>query len=210
MAEVTDSVADADNNVEQKNSTESEIPEGTTEAATTEVKPEETKTDEAADSVPTDNKRKENDSADRPNQNKRARYNSNIVSRFDDQPESNDSDEIRRQVEFYFSDSNLPIDRFLLDLTGGFRNNPVDLKVIHNFKRMRHFQPYSAVRDAVKQSQYLDINDQDEITRKVPLDEKYGNDLRENKQLLMDKSMCVHAGIRFLLRFFFSHAILLT
>ena len=118
-----------------------------------------------------------------------ARYNSNIKTRFENLPESNDPDEIRRQVEFYFSDSNLPIDLYLLQKTGGYRNRPVWLKTIHNFKRMQHFQPFSAVRDAVKQSKFLDLNDDDEITRIVPLDEKFTDDPNKNRTLVHTSSM---------------------
>ena len=113
----------------------------------------------------------------------------NIKARFDDQPESSDPDEIRRQVEFYFSDSNLPIDAYLLDHTGGYRNKPVELKVIHNFKRMRHFQPFSAVVDAVKESKFLDLSDDNEITRKVPLDKKFTDDPTKNRTLVHTSSM---------------------
>lgn len=112
-----------------------------------------------------------------------------IASRFDELDESNDPDEIRRQVEFYFSDSNLPIDAYLLSETGGSRNRPVELKTIHNFKRMRHFQPYSAVRDAVALSNFLNLNDDDEITRKIPLDEKFTDDPSKNRTLVHTKSM---------------------
>ncbi|KAI9715932.1 MAG: hypothetical protein M1828_000520 [Chrysothrix sp. TS-e1954] len=92
-------------------------------------------------------------------------------SRFDASslPESSDPDEIRKQVEFYFSDSNLVNDQFLLKETGGSANKPVPIKVIHNFRRMRHFQPYSAVVAALKESKTLDVVDEDTIQRKVPL-----------------------------------------
>ncbi|KAF2768286.1 winged helix DNA-binding domain-containing protein, partial [Teratosphaeria nubilosa] len=102
---------------------------------------------------------------------------------------SNDADEIRRQVEFYFSDSNLPIDQYLLTETGGHKNRPVPLKVIHGFKRMRHFQPYGAVRDAVKESKFLDVDDHDEITRKKPLSDKFSDDANENRALVHTSSM---------------------
>lgn len=116
-----------------------------------------------------------------PNQNK---------SRFEDLPESNDETEIRRQVDFYFSDSNLPVDQYLLKLTGGRDNRPVPLKTIHDFKRMRHFQPYSAVRNAVANSSFLNLSDDDEITRKVPIDEKYSNhDVNYNRKLAQTSSM---------------------
>jgi len=117
------------------------------------------------------------------------RANKIAKNRFEDQPESSDALEIRRQVEFYFSNSNLPIDAYLLDLTGGHRNQPVPLKVIHDFKRMRHFQPYTAVRDAVKQSSVLNLNDDDEITRKIPLSETFTDDSNKNRKLVHTASM---------------------
>jgi lupus La protein len=110
-------------------------------------------------------------------------------SRFENLPESDDAGEIRRQVDFYFSDSNLPIDAYLLKLTGGKENKPVPLKTIHDFKRMRHFQPYSAVRDAVAASKFLNLNEADEITRKVALADKYGDDANENKKIASSDNM---------------------
>ena len=117
------------------------------------------------------------------------RRNTRIKTRFDELPESDDPVEIRRQVEFYFSDSNLPIDTYLLDITGGHKNNPVPLKTIHNFKRMQHFQPFSAVRDAVKASNFLDLGDDDQITRKEPLDAKFTDDAVHNRTLVHSASM---------------------
>lgn len=112
------------------------------------------------------------------------------LSKFESQPESSNPTEIRRQVEFYFSDSNLPIDEYLLSLTGGSKNRPVPLKLIHSFKRMRHFQPYSAVRDAVKASKFLTITgDDDEITRNVPLDSRFSDDSVANRSLVHSMSM---------------------
>ncbi|KAI9639947.1 hypothetical protein NHQ30_011677 [Ciborinia camelliae] len=70
-------------------------------------------------------------------------------------PPSEDSGLIRRQVEFYFGDSNLPTDAFLMKETGGGENNPVSIATIHSFKRMQRFQPYSLVVDALKQSKFL-------------------------------------------------------
>ena len=112
-----------------------------------------------------------------------------LRTRYEKQSESSDATEILRQVEFYFSDSNLPIDRFLLESTGGPANKPFPLKTIHNFKRMRHFQPFSAIVDAVKQSAVLEVNDQDEVFRKVPLAEKFTLDVDKNKQILSDDTL---------------------
>lgn len=103
--------------------------------------------------------------------------------------ESSDQTEIRRQVEFYFSESNLPIDKFLLEETGGSENKPFPLKTLHTFKRMRHFQPFSAVVEAVRNSEVLEVNDKDEVYRKVPLDSKFTNDAKKNAELLTSVSM---------------------
>ncbi|KAI1480289.1 hypothetical protein F4774DRAFT_90142 [Daldinia eschscholtzii] len=70
-------------------------------------------------------------------------------------PDSDNPHEIRKQVEFYFSDSNLPGDKFLWTQTDGSNNKPVPLSVICNFSRMRRFKPYSAVVEALKSSKHL-------------------------------------------------------
>ena len=78
------------------------------------------------------------------------------------------------QVEFYFSDSNLPTDRFLFEQTGGLANKPVELKKIHSFKRMQHFQPFEAIVDALKDSAKVELTDDDTcVRRKVPLPENF-------------------------------------
>lgn len=169
--------------------------------AAVETKKEEVKKDDAKDikseSQSPDRKRKEHpvsvSAHDRNDRNKRgrggARGGSKVKTRFEEQPESNDPDEIRRQVEFYFSDSNLPIDAYLLNETGGHKNRPVPLKVIHNFKRMRHFQPYQLVRDAIAESKFLNLDERDEITRKKPLNEKFTDDANANRALVHSSSM---------------------
>ncbi|ESZ90280.1 hypothetical protein SBOR_9330 [Sclerotinia borealis F-4128] len=70
-------------------------------------------------------------------------------------PPSEDAGLIRRQVEFYFGDSNLPTDAFLMKESGGAENKPISIVTIHKFKRMQRFQPYSVVIDALKQSKFL-------------------------------------------------------
>lgn len=70
------------------------------------------------------------------------------------------------QVEFYFSDSNLPKDKFLFEQTGGSENKAVPLSAIHSFKRMRHFQPLSAIVDALKESTFLELADDDTAVRR--------------------------------------------
>ena len=74
------------------------------------------------------------------------------------------------QVEFYFSDSNLPKDKFLLSKVGGSANHSVPLSVIHSFKRMQRFQPFSAVVEALKSAETVQLTDNDTaVVRKVPL-----------------------------------------
>lgn len=74
------------------------------------------------------------------------------------------------QVEFYFSDSNLPMDKFLLSKVGGSANRPVPISLLHSFKRMRRFQPFSAIIEALKSSETLELTDNDTcVRRKNPL-----------------------------------------
>ncbi|KAK2748083.1 hypothetical protein FQN55_004634 [Onygenales sp. PD_40] len=102
----------------------------------------------------------------------RVNYRDNIKSDATTLEETNDPNEIRKQVEFYFSDSNLPMDKFLLSKVGGSENRPVELSILHSFKRMRRFQPFSAVVEALKYSELLELtNDNTCVKRKVPLPE---------------------------------------
>ncbi|KAK2750371.1 hypothetical protein FQN57_003851 [Myotisia sp. PD_48] len=103
---------------------------------------------------------------------KRVNYSDNIKFDATSLKETSDPVEIRKQVEFYFSDSNLPMDKFLLSKVGGSENRPVELSLLHSFKRMRRFQPFSAVVDALKDSETLQLTDDNKcVQRKVPLPE---------------------------------------
>ncbi|XDG10152.1 hypothetical protein ABKA04_009767 [Annulohypoxylon sp. FPYF3050] len=86
-------------------------------------------------------------------------------------PDSDDPKAIRWQVEFYFSDSNLPSDKFLWNKTGGTDNKPVPLSVLCNFSRMRRFKPHSAVVEALKSSDRLILEGsegEETVRRKEP------------------------------------------
>lgn len=84
-------------------------------------------------------------------------------------PQSNDADEIRKQVEFYFSDSNLPTDKYLWTMVSE-NKGWADLTKIATFKRMRRFQPYSAIVEALRSSTFLDIDESGErVKRKEEL-----------------------------------------
>ncbi|KAL8668648.1 MAG: hypothetical protein Q9168_006730 [Polycauliona sp. 1 TL-2023] len=97
----------------------------------------------------------------------RKNYKSDLTS----QAESSDPVEIRKQVEFYFSDSNIVTDKFLFTQVQGHDNLPVPISTIHSFKRMRHFQPYSAVVEALRESATLNVVGDDRIQRKTALPE---------------------------------------
>ncbi|KAH8172703.1 la domain-containing protein [Sarocladium implicatum] len=64
---------------------------------------------------------------------------------------------IRKQVEFYFGDWNFPQDKFMWESCGGSENKPIPVKSIHSFKRMRTFQPYTAVVAALRDSDFLEV-----------------------------------------------------
>ncbi|KAI9739189.1 MAG: hypothetical protein M1834_007402 [Cirrosporium novae-zelandiae] len=116
-------------------------------------------------------------------------YRKNVKSDLTSQEISSDPDEIRKQVEFYFSDSNLPMDKFLYGKVGGAENNPVPLEIIHSFKRMRHFQPFSAIVEALKTSTALDLVENDTaVKRKVALDIDYKGD-KEVAAIFEDRAM---------------------
>ncbi|KAL7949852.1 hypothetical protein V8C42DRAFT_184484 [Trichoderma barbatum] len=84
---------------------------------------------------------------------------------------TDDPEEIRKQVEFYFGDWNFPQDKFMWETCGGSENKPMPIEKIHSFKRMRCFQPYSAVVAALKDSKVLDVvgeEGKEAVKRKVP------------------------------------------
>jgi lupus La protein len=81
------------------------------------------------------------------------------------------------QVEFYFSDANLLTDEHLFKELQGDKNRPVPIKHVHTFTRMRRFQPYSAVVNALRESPVLEVVDTDRysgegnegVRRKTPI-----------------------------------------
>ncbi|KAH9883831.1 hypothetical protein F4778DRAFT_764990 [Xylariomycetidae sp. FL2044] len=86
--------------------------------------------------------------------------------------ESDDPVEIRKQVEFYLGDSNLPSDKFLREKVGP-DNDAVPLEIICSFQRMRRYKPYSAVVAALKDSRVLVVEGEEgkeAVRRKQPYD----------------------------------------
>ncbi|KAK5636530.1 hypothetical protein RRF57_012242 [Xylaria bambusicola] len=96
--------------------------------------------------------------------------------------ETDDPREIRRQVEFYFGDSNLPEDKFLWEKVGGEENKPIPLSLICSFSRMRRFKPYEAVVKALKASNFFVIDGpegEETIRRKNAIDTEKRNKREE-------------------------------
>lgn len=91
------------------------------------------------------------------------------------------------KVEFYFSDSNLPSDKFLFSLVGGHENKAVPIQTIHNFKRMRHFQPFSAVVDALRESSTLNVVEVEKQETKEEATDKKDQDDTDSST----KQLCV-------------------
>lgn len=70
----------------------------------------------------------------------------------------------------------MPRDKFLLEQVGGSKNNPVEVKILHSFKRMRHFQPFEAIIEALRESTFLDLCEDDTcVRRKEPLPAELDN-----------------------------------
>ena len=67
---------------------------------------------------------------------------------------------------------------------------PIPLSLIHSFKRMRHFQPYSAIVDAMKESAILDLVDNESVKRKIPLPvQTKGKNRYELQKIYENKTM---------------------
>jgi lupus La protein len=80
------------------------------------------------------------------------------------------------------------MDKFLFSKVGGSANNPVPLSIIHSFKRMRHFQPFSAVVAALKDSSFLELTDEDTAVRRrepLPLPSLSAGDVDDNGEAVV-------------------------
>lgn len=79
-------------------------------------------------------------------------------------------EEVLKQVEFYFSDSNLPKDKFLWRTVQSNQEGWVSVSTIASFNRMKKYRPLSAVVDALKKSDFLVVSENGEmIKRKNPI-----------------------------------------
>ncbi|KAF2739109.1 hypothetical protein EJ04DRAFT_428088 [Polyplosphaeria fusca] len=74
------------------------------------------------------------------------------------------------QVEYYFSDENLPTDLHMLQNCEGSKNVPVSISRLCGFNKMRKFKPKSMVVAALRKSAFLDVTeDGKRVSRKMPL-----------------------------------------
>ncbi|KAL8631380.1 hypothetical protein Q9189_002890 [Teloschistes chrysophthalmus] len=101
----------------------------------------------------------------------RVNYRENYKSDLTSQEESSDPVAIRKQVQ-------------------GHENKPVPISIIHSFKRMRHFQPFSAVVEALKESATLQVVNEDQVQRKNALPEELKDkSMAEVKHVFLDEAM---------------------
>jgi lupus La protein len=74
--------------------------------------------------------------------------------------------DVLKQVEFYFSDSNLPKDKFLWRTVQSNQEGWVSIATIASFNRMKKFRPLSAVVDALRTSEFLVVSEDGELVRR--------------------------------------------
>lgn len=92
-------------------------------------------------------------------------------------------EEVLKQVEFYFSDSNLPKDKFLWRTVQSNQEGWVSISTIASFNRMKKFRPLSAVVDALKKSEFLVVSENGEmIKRKNPILQQSDSDKQSRFQ----------------------------
>jgi hypothetical protein len=80
-----------------------------------------------------------------------------------------ETEEIIRQVEYYFSDEILPGDAYLLAKSGGDGNGPVPIKSILGFKKMHRYKPKSRVIASIRLSTKIAVIDNKFLQRREPL-----------------------------------------
>lgn len=86
-------------------------------------------------------------------------------------PDEETTQRILDQVEFYFSDSNIVKDAFLLKHVRRNKEGYVSLKLISSFKRVKHLaKDWRAVAFAISKSEKLEVNESGtKLRRKEPL-----------------------------------------
>lgn len=89
-------------------------------------------------------------------------------------------DKVRKQVEFYFSDSNLQQDKFLWKIYEA-NDGWVELKTILTFGRMKQYRPEKKVIEALRSSKKLELSANNDMIKRIdPL--KDFNEIKNTKK----------------------------
>lgn len=101
--------------------------------------------------------------------------------------------QIKDQIEFYFSDSNLLKDKFLSSLINKDENGYVDLNIISNFNRMKKLtKKVKNIIKAIENSDLVELNDdKTKIRRKIPLPENDTSDSIFKIYFLIDRTIYI-------------------
>lgn len=85
-----------------------------------------------------------------------------------EQPDVKVFEAARKQVEFYFADSNLPYDRFMWTLHTANAEHWVPIKTISSFKRMKEYadKGHDFILSALQESSELEIDEKRENVRR--------------------------------------------
>lgn len=83
-----------------------------------------------------------------------------------DEPAKFTQEDVLKQVEFYFSDSNLPKDKFLWRTVQSNQEGWVSIATIASFNRMKKFRPLDKVVDALRESTFLVVSEDGEMVRR--------------------------------------------
>lgn len=99
-------------------------------------------------------------------------------------------DKVRKQVEFYFSDSNLQQDKFLWKIYEA-NDGWVELKTILTFGRMKQYRPEEKVIEALRSSKKLELSANNDMIKRIdPL--KDFNEIKNTKRETLYTSKGFH------------------
>ncbi|CEP60443.1 tRNA maturation protein LHP1 LALA0_S01e11012g [Lachancea lanzarotensis] len=89
-----------------------------------------------------------------------------------------------KQLEFYFSEFNLPYDKFLRT-TAEKNEGWIPISTIATFNRMKKFRPVDKVVETLRNSTVLEVSEDGEnVKRRVPLDLQHDARLERSKRMV--------------------------
>jgi len=109
-------------------------------------------------------------------------------------------DKVCKQIEFYFSDSNLPKDKFLRSLVANHPEGYVEVSTISSFKRVQSLTTDNKkIISSIKKSKMLELDKEEKLVRRsTPLPENNTYDQRT----AYVKGFPIDTTLDFLLGFF--------